>query len=71
MLFADIEGSTSPAGPGSVKRYADGTRHVQRRVLRSSWDRWRGVEMGTEGDSFFVVFEKAGDAVNAALEGPA
>ena len=29
---------------------------------------WGGREMGTEGDSFFVVFDVASQAVNAALQ---
>lgn len=35
-------------------------------VLRAVWREWRGVEVNTEGDAFFVAFESAGDAVNAA-----
>lgn len=66
MLFSDIEGSTSLlAKLGDT--YSDAL-DVQRRVLRSAWRRWGGVEMGTEGDSFFVVFELARDAVGAVVE---
>ncbi len=36
---------------------------AQRAVLRNAISEWRGHEMGTEGDSFFVVFESATDAV--------
>ena len=61
MLFSDIEGST-------VLLSRLGTRYgealsAQRDVLRSAISDWRGHEMGTEGDSFFVVFESAADAV--------
>ena len=66
MLFSDIEGSTSLLSRLGDK-YSDAL-DVQRKVLRSAWRRWGGVEMGTEGDSFFVVFELARDAVHAALE---
>jgi predicted ATPase/class 3 adenylate cyclase len=66
MLFSDIEGSTSLLSRLGDK-YSDAL-DVQRSVLRSAWRRWGGVEMGTEGDSFFVVFELARDAVHAAVE---
>jgi predicted ATPase len=61
MLFSDIEGST-------VLLSRLGTRYgealsAQRSVLRAAISDWRGHEMGTEGDSFFVVFESAADAV--------
>jgi predicted ATPase len=38
-------------------------------VLRSAWERWHGHEVSTEGDSFFVVFSNAGDALMAAIDG--
>ncbi len=34
-----------------------------RSALRKAWAAHNGVEMGTEGDSFFVVFETAPAAV--------
>lgn len=66
MLFSDIEGSTALLSRLG-DRYAE-TLDVQRRLLRSVWRRWRGIEMGTEGDSFYVVFELARDAVAAAVD---
>ena len=39
-----------------------------RATLRAAWSGHGGVEMGTEGDSFFVVFESAPPAVAAAVE---
>ena len=66
MLFSDIEGSTH-----LVNRLGDQWLEVldgQRRLCRAAWLRWRGREMGTEGDSFFVVFPDPLDAVNAALD---
>jgi len=39
----------------------------QRRVLRKAWAEHGGTEMGTEGDSFFVVFPTAERAVAAAV----
>jgi predicted ATPase/class 3 adenylate cyclase len=67
FVFTDIEGSTrladtlGPAGYGDVLE-----RH--RRILREVWDRHGGVEVGTEGDSFFVVFGLPTDAVAACAD---
>src|SRR6516165_5304025 len=61
MLFSDIEGSTvllSRLG----HRYGE-VLSAQRAMLRAAISDRRGHEMGTEGDSFFVVFESAADAV--------
>ncbi len=66
MLFSDMEGSTrllTRLGDA----YADILR-AQRRLQRAAYRRWHGREMGTEGDSFFVAFESARDAVNACVE---
>jgi predicted ATPase/class 3 adenylate cyclase len=66
MLFSDVEGSTL-----LLSRLGDAYVHAldgQRSVLRSAWSAWGGVELGTEGDSFFVVFTRAGDAVAAAMQ---
>lgn len=66
MLFSDIEGSTALLSRlGGA--YGDAL-DIHRRVLRAAWANHGGAEMGTEGDSFFVVFESAGDGVRAALE---
>jgi predicted ATPase/class 3 adenylate cyclase len=67
LLFSDIEGSTlllGRLGPAYVQAL-DG----QRRLLRAAWASHGGQELGTEGDSFFVVFETAVDAVRAAAQG--
>jgi len=66
MLFSDIEGSTlllSRLGPA----YAEAL-DAQRKVLREAWAVHDGTELGTEGDSFFVVFPTAPDAVGAAIQ---
>jgi predicted ATPase/class 3 adenylate cyclase len=66
LLFSDIEGSTlllSRLGPS----YADAL-DGHRQVLRSAWAAHGGTEMGTEGDSFFVVFRTAEGAVRAAVQ---
>jgi class 3 adenylate cyclase len=65
MLFSDIEGSTSLL-LRLGDRYAEAL-SAQRALLRSAISSSRGREMGTEGDSFFVVFESAGDAVRCAV----
>lgn len=66
LLFSDIEGSTQLLRRlGSAYAEAlDG----QRLVLRDAWAAHAGVEMGTEGDSFFVVFETAQAALGAAAQ---
>jgi predicted ATPase/class 3 adenylate cyclase len=66
MLFSDIEGSTV-----LLSRLGDAYADVldgQRRVLRKAWAEHGGTEMGTEGDSFFVVFPTAQGAVAAAAQ---
>jgi len=65
LLFSDIEGSTlllSRLGP----TYADAL-DGHRQVLRLALAAHGGTEMGTEGDSFFVVFPTAEGAVRAAV----
>ena len=67
MLFSDMEGSTRLlARLGAT--YGD-LLSAQRRLLRSAFGAHQGTEMGTEGDSFFVVFASAVDAVSACAEG--
>jgi predicted ATPase/class 3 adenylate cyclase len=66
LLFSDIEGSTvllSRLGAG----YADAM-DGQRQVLRKAWADHGGTELGTEGDSFMVVFPTAEGAVAAAAQ---
>jgi class 3 adenylate cyclase len=65
MLFSDIEGSTSLL-LRLGDRYAEAL-SAQRALLRFAISGSHGREMGTEGDSFFVVFESAGDAVRCAV----
>lgn len=66
MLFSDIEGSTA-----LLSRLGDrygAALSAQRRVMRAAIASWSGREMGTEGDSFFVVFESAHHAMSACLQ---
>jgi predicted ATPase/class 3 adenylate cyclase len=67
MLFSDIEGSTALLSRLG-RAYADAL-DGQRQVLRSAWTAHGGIELGTEGDSFFVVFASAEAAVMAAAQG--
>lgn len=66
LLFSDIEGSTKlvqALGPDWPRWLEE---HQQ--ILRQSWSRHRGMEQGTEGDSFFVVFDDPSDAIAAAID---
>src|SRR2546421_3732994 len=65
FLFTDIEGSTR-----LLQELGDdwaGVLHDQRRLMRDAIADNNGVELGTEGDSFFVVFASAGDATQAVV----
>ena len=66
FLFTDIEGSTRLLDELG-DRYAD-VLAEHNRVIRSAVAAHGGLELDTAGDSFFVVFERAGDAVAAAVE---
>ncbi|MFL5678659.1 MAG: adenylate/guanylate cyclase domain-containing protein, partial [Chloroflexota bacterium] len=66
FLFTDIEGST---------RLLERLRHEyadllaeQRRLLRAAFSEWNGFEVDTQGDSFFVAFPRAVDALQCTVE---
>jgi class 3 adenylate cyclase len=66
FVFTDIEDSTE-----LLKRLGDDYRDVltaHRRIIREAFKACDGVEMDTQGDAFFFVFQRAGDAVLAAVE---
>jgi predicted ATPase/class 3 adenylate cyclase len=67
LLFSDIEGSTALLSRLGAA-YGDAL-DAQREVLRRTWNAHDGIELGTEGDSFYVVFGRATDAVTAAAQG--
>jgi predicted ATPase/class 3 adenylate cyclase len=67
LLFTDIEGSTRLELAVGTERYAE-LRERHRTLLREAWADHGGVEVGTEGDSFFVVFERPSAAIAAAAE---
>ncbi|MGN6791498.1 MAG: ATP-binding protein [Streptosporangiaceae bacterium] len=67
MLFSDIEGSTRLL-TRLGERYAEAL-SAQRDLLRRAFAAGGGQELGTEGDSFFVVFDSAVGAVRACIDG--
>jgi predicted ATPase/class 3 adenylate cyclase len=67
FLFTDIEGSTRLLQELG-ERYAEALAE-HRRLLREAFQRHHGVEVDTQGDAFFVAFERASDALAAAEDG--
>jgi hypothetical protein len=65
LLFSDIEGSTVLLGRLG-KAYGQAL-SAQRAIMRAAIAGSRGRELGTEGDSFFVVFSSAADAVRCCV----
>ena len=66
FLFTDIEGSTQLLKQ-LRDRYAEALEDHQR-ILRDAFAEHGGHEIDTQGDSFFVAFRRAKDAVAAAIE---
>ena len=68
FLFTDIEGSTRLEQQLGRERYP-AVRERHRAIIRASWAEFGDYasEQGTEGDSFFVAFEKATDCLAAAV----
>jgi class 3 adenylate cyclase len=67
FLFTDIEGSTGLARQLGAE-YGR-VRSDHRGLLRAAFARHRGYEIDTAGDGFFVAFERASEAVAAAIDG--
>ena len=65
FLFTDIEGSTQLLKQ-LRDRYAEALQDHQR-ILREAFVEHGGHEIDTQGDSFFVAFRRAKDAVAAAI----
>jgi class 3 adenylate cyclase len=66
LLFTDVEGSTR-----LLRELRDGYADViadHQRLLRQAFALHGGREVDTQGDAFFVVFDRAGDAIAAAAE---
>ncbi len=66
FLFTDIEGSTRLLQQLGDS-YADVLDH-HRTIVRDVVARLGGLEFGTEGDAFFLVFSSASAAVAATAE---
>jgi class 3 adenylate cyclase len=67
FLFTDIEGSTKllhELGDDYAAVVGD-----HRRILRAAFAETGGREVDTQGDAFFYSFQRARDAVSAAVEG--
>jgi ABC-type transport system substrate-binding protein/class 3 adenylate cyclase len=67
FLFTDIEGSTRLLKQ-LRDRYGEALEEHQR-ILRETFAAHDGHEIDTQGDSFFVAFRRAKEAVAAAVEG--
>ena len=65
FLFTDIEGSTQLLKQ-LRDRYGEALADHQR-ILREAFAEHGGHEIDTQGDSFFVAFRRAKDAVSAAI----
>ena len=66
LLFTDIERSTQLLHQLG-DRYAE-LLAAHHRLVRLAFGAWDGVEVDNQGDSFFVAFASAGDAVCAAID---
>jgi class 3 adenylate cyclase len=65
FAFTDIEDSTE-----LLKQLGDDYRDVltaHRRIVRDAFSANDGIEIDTQGDAFFFVFQRARDAVSAAV----
>src|SRR5512134_2348155 len=67
FLFTDIEGSTKLLHDLGGARYGEVLAEHQR-ILREAFAVHHGREVDTQGDSFFVAFRRAKDAVAAAVD---
>jgi predicted ATPase/class 3 adenylate cyclase len=67
LLFTDIEGSTRLLQELGQERFNDALKE-HRRALRKAFQAHEGVELRTEGDSFFAAFASAREAVEAAAQ---
>ena len=70
FVFTDVEGSTSLLNELGAEAYADALAD-HRAVIREACIRDGGVEVDTQGDSFFFAFPSAPGAVAAAAQAQA
>ncbi len=66
LLFTDIEGSTRLLQQVG-EHYTDLLEEC-RQLLRAAFQRWNGHEVDTQGDSLFVAFARATDALAASVD---
>jgi peptide/nickel transport system substrate-binding protein len=66
FLFTDIQGSTRLER--ELRELYSDVLQEHGRLLREAFERYGGREVDTQGDSFFVVFPRARDAVAAAVD---
>ena len=67
FLFTDVEGSTKLLHELGTAGYAEALAE-HRRILRKAFGACGGVEVDTQGDAFFVAFETAPGALEAAAK---
>jgi predicted ATPase/class 3 adenylate cyclase len=67
FVFTDVEGSTRLLQQLGADAYADAVAE-HRRALRGTFVRHDGVEVDTQGDSFFIAFSTAPAALAATAE---
>jgi predicted ATPase/class 3 adenylate cyclase len=67
FLFTDVEGSTRLLAELGSERYAEALA-LHRDLIREASRAHDGVEVDTQGDSFFIAFARASDAISAAEE---
>src|SRR6266508_1817644 len=66
FLFTDIESSTQLLKQLGGERYREAL-EAHQQILREAFAEYGGHEIDTQGDSFFVAFRRAKDAVSAAI----
>src|ERR687885_333272 len=66
FLFTDIEASTRLLRQLGDRYAAVLDEH--RRLLRAAFEGHGGREVDTQGDAFFVAFDRAAEAISAAVE---
>jgi len=66
FLFTDIQGSTRLLDKLGDQYATSLAEH--HRILRAAIQKWKGTEMDTQGDAFFITFTRALNAVQCAAE---
>ena len=66
FLLTDIEGSTNLLS--LLKERYPAVLAEHHRIMRQAFAKWNGQEVVIQGDSFFAVFPRAIEAVNAVVE---